>query len=302
MISHVNRLKYHIFGKIFRSYDAVCLASHLFSKTIQNVWCLKIFVKRWIFRFQGNLHSDPRWAPDLVLRIIQLDFLQETLWKWPTAVGTHGTGDCPGLLRATLVLRFAVGQNGRQAACGGPHSWPRCPVKWTPRRRAEHLGRFSVKAAKSRLDFHFHIQCRTSGRSRGGFAASYRLLERDIHAVLQRNRKTENIMNLRHESRHELSESLSPLLKMGTEFTALTMNSNCDPVPEWQKYTDIKFSNRRNCWWKNNTSHSKQKNGQTWEREHITDRTFWAHVAEALHLDAASSDTVRTSTTDSRDL
>lgn len=159
----------------------MCLASHLFSKTVQNEWCLKIF--------QGNLHTDWRWEPDLVLWVTQLDFLPETLWKWSTAVGTHGTGDCPGSVRAALVLRFAEGQNRWQAACGGPHSWPACPIEWTPRRRTEHLWQFLVKAAKSRLDCHFHIQSRTSGRSWSGFVASSRLLERDIHAVLKRNGK-----------------------------------------------------------------------------------------------------------------
>lgn len=146
----------------------------------------KNLCKRRIFRFQGSVW---KWEPDLVLWVIQLDLLLETLWKWPTAVDTHGTGDSPGSVQATLVWRFAKGQNGRQAACGGPHSWPRRPVERTTWRRAEDLWRISVKAAKSRLEFHFHIQSGTSGRSRGGFAVRSRLLKRDIHAVLKRNRK-----------------------------------------------------------------------------------------------------------------
>lgn len=175
------------------------------------------------------------WEPDLVLRVIQPDLLPARLWKWPAAVCIHGTGDPPGLVRAALVLHFAEGPDGRQAACGGPHSWSRCPVERTPRRRAERLWRFAVKAAKSRLELHFQIQSGTSRRSRAGFAASSRLLERNEHAVLKRNRETKKVLNLRHESWHELSEFLSPLLKIAADFTALTMNSICDPVPERQK-------------------------------------------------------------------
>lgn len=175
------------------------------------------------------------WEPDLMLWVIQPDFLPESLRKWPAAVGTHGLGDQPGSVRAALVLHFAEGQDGWQAACGGPYSWSRCPVERTPRRWAERLWQFSVKAAKSRLELHFHIQSRTSRRSRGGFAASSRLLECHKHAVLKRNRETEKVLNLRHESQQDLSEFPSPLLQIATDFTSLTMNSICDPVPEWQK-------------------------------------------------------------------